>query len=876
MHRKTLEDLAYFRIREEIASRCVSVEGKNQLEKREPYTSKEKDRIDELKRLSSQWQRAILSKNPVRLQSWNEIGSFLKVLKAAGSTLEKEQLYSLLCFSNSALDIYSSIKTASKEIAMKDLSDLSEKLPYSELQQTVNAISRIIDNDGNLKDIPALREIRQKIASINAEINAALKKYTSDPSMNQILESNIPAFRADRQVLAVKSSQRLHVPGIVHEVSGSGQTMYIEPEEVVRKNNELIQEEFHLAQETRKVFTDLTAQIHPLFEQLKWALKLMTEFDITYAAARWGAENRCVYAFDLTDDTAPELLQARHPLLKEKAVPIDIKFLKGKNILIITGPNTGGKTVTIKTFALFSMLNQSGFPVPAVEGTRLPIFDSIFADIGDEQSIDESLSTFSAHMKNIAATVKHANEKSLVLLDELGSGTDPQEGGAIAMATLDALIEKKSFVLVTTHHGILKNYGYTNEFCINASAEFNTDTLSPTYHLLMGVPGESHALDIAKRSGLPGWTVEKAKSYITNQQADVSTLIKGLTEKHAEIAKLEKEFRSTEKELKEKLFRFEQKEIKLRQWENELKEREQRTESRFLRETRSQLENLVREIREGEITREKTLKVRSFIDDLTDTINLQAEDIEEEKLRIEEAQQNLNNKIEEESKKSDLKYEISSNGILILKNSDKDRSQSSKKTKKKLSNREALATAQNTYSDEEIKSMTPKQKKVVERPLIFEEGADVLNRTTKMKGTLIRKEKEGVWIVQLGSLRMSMKEKDLILVGQPIIQNQKADFTVELAGESGENAIFTKEDNSPKFELRLLGMYAEDAIKALQRQLDLCTLHNFKNFSVIHGKGTGVLQQAVQNFLSHYPGVKNFYYAQPEDGGFGKTYVEMN
>jgi len=878
MHKKTLEDLAYFRIRDEIASRCVSVEGKAQLEKREPYTSKDKERIDELKRLSSQWQRAILSKNPIRLQSWNEIGSFLKILKAEGSTLEKEQLYSILGFSNSALDIFSAVKMASKEIAMKDLSDICEKLPYSELQQTVNAISRIIDNDGNLKDIPALREIRQKIASINAEINSALKKYTSDPSMNQVLESTVPAFRADRQVLAVKSTQRLHVPGIVHEVSGSGQTMYIEPEEVVRKNNELIQEEFHLAQETRKIFTDLTAQIHPHFEQLKWTLKLMTELDITYAAARWGAENRCVYAFDLTQENAAELLQARHPLLKEKAVPIDIKFLKGKNILIITGPNTGGKTVTIKTFALFSMLNQSGFPVPATEGTRLPIFDSIFADIGDEQSIDESLSTFSAHMKNIAAAVKHANENSLVLLDELGSGTDPQEGGAIAMATLDALIEKKSFVLVTTHHGILKNYGYTNEFCVNASAEFNTDTLSPTYHLLMGVPGESHALDIAKRSGLPNQTVQKAKSYISNQQADVSSLIKGLTEKHAEIAKLEKEFRSTEKQLKEKLFKFEQKEIKLRQWENELKEREQRSESRFLRETRSQLENLVRELREGEITREKNLKVRKFIDDLTEDVSLQYDDIEAEKLKIEEAQQNLNKKIEEEARKSNLEYEISENGIKILKSDDKNRSQSTKKTKKKLSNREALATAQNTYTDEEIESMTPKQKKVAVRPLIFEEGAEVLNRSTKMKGTLIRQEKAGVWLVQLGSLRMSIKEKDLMLVGQPAnAQTQKADFTVELASEgSSENAIFTKEDTSPKFELRLLGMYAEEAIKALQRQLDLCTLQNFKNFSVIHGKGNGILQQAVQDFLSHYPGVKNFYYARPEDGGFGKTYVEMD
>ncbi len=876
MHRKTLEDLAYYRIREEIAGNCASEEGREELLRREPLTSEKKERIDELKTLSSQWQKAITSKNPVRLSSWEKIGTFLKVLKAEGSTLEQEQHYAILNFAKSALDIYSSVKTASKEIAMKDLSDLMEKLPYSELQQAVNAISRIIDNDGNLKDIPALREIRQKIATINAEINSALKKYTSDPSMNQVLASNVPAFKADRQVLAVRSRDKLKVPGIVHEVSASGQTMFIEPEEVVRKNNELIQEEFHLAQETRKVFTDLTAQLHPLYEQLRWALKIMTEADITYAAARWGATNGCTYAFDMEEGKPSELLQARHPLLGNKAVPIDIKFLEGKNILIITGPNTGGKTVTIKTFALLSMLNQAGFPVPASEGTRLPIFDSIFADIGDEQSIDESLSTFSAHMKNIAAAVKHADEKSLVLLDELGSGTDPQEGGAIAMATLDALIEKKSFVLVTTHHGILKNYGYSNQFCVNASAEFDTDTLSPTYRLLMGVPGESHALDIAKRSGLPSFTVQKAKSYITNQQADVTTLIKGLTEKHAEVARLEKEFRQTEKELKDKLFRFEQKTIKLRQWENELKEREQRAESRFLRETRSQLENLVREIREGELTKEKTQKVRQFIDDLTEEITVQAEDIEREKDEIEEDQKNLDKRIEEESRKSSaLEYEIAENGMKILKSSE-SKSKSTKNTKRRLSNREALLTAQNTYTEEEVNAMSPKQKKAKESlPKVFEEGAEVLTRTSKMRGTIVRQESKGVWLVQLGNIRMSFKEKDLLLLGQPNI-TAKSDYTVELSGGGdGENAIFQKEDSSPKFELRLLGMYTDEAIKALQRQLDLCVMQNFKNFSVIHGKGNGILQQAVQDFLSHYPGVKNFYFARPEDGGFGKTYVEM-
>lgn len=860
MHRKTLEQLDYYRIRDTIAGYCVSEEGRTSLLKREPFTQEEIDEINSLKILSAQWQKAICSQNPLRLHSWNAVAPFLKLLQAEGSTLEQEQLYSLWQFADSALDLYSSLKNSSAELGLRNLLDLAEKLPYSALEQTQNTVSRIIDKDGNLKDLPVLREIRAKIAQINGEIKATLKKYTSDTSLNTVLESNVPAFRADRQVLAVKASQRNRISGIVHEVSSSGQTLFIEPEDVVRKNNELLQEEARLAQETRKIFRETTALLHPLYDDLKGALKTMTLFDATYASARWGAGNLCNYAqnCERSMEDPPLLIQARHPLLGENAVPIDIKWLPGKNILIITGPNTGGKTVTLKTFALLSMLNQSGFPVPAADTTRLPVFNTIFADIGDDQSIDNSLSTFSAHMKNIAAAVKHADSHSLVLLDEFGGGTDPQEGGAVAMACLDSLIAKNAFVLVTTHHGSLKNYGYTTPSCINASAEFDSQSLSPTYRIVMGVPGESHALDIARRSGLPASVVAKAKSYITNQQTDVSTLIRGLTQKHAELDRREKEFRDMENRQAEKTAKLEQKDLKLRQKENEIKARESRDESRFLRETRKNLENLVRELREGEITREKTLKMRKFINDLTEDVELQELELEEEKEKLEEEEKALSERIERE-------LLIAENGMKISKSSD-SRSASNKKTKKRLSNREALKNAKATYTDEEVFNLAPKSKSAPKAKFEFAEGAEVLVGTSRSKGILLREEKKGVWLVQLGSLRMSVKQKEMQLIAPTNLST--ADYTVELNSDSS--------NGSPVFELRLLGMREEEAIHALQKQLDLCAMTSFKSFSVIHGKGNGILQQAVQDYLSNYPGVKSFYYARPEDGGFGKTYVEMN
>ncbi len=869
MHKKTLEELAFYQIRDEAASFCVSEEGLFSFHHREPLTNAEE--IERLKSYSREWTAILQGSKSSPLSAWQPIHSFLKLAQADGATLEQEQCYALFLFCESAKKVSDSVETAFLSMDVKGLHALTKELPLAELMQADLKISRVLDKNGQLKDLAQLRAIRAKIASLHAEIASALKKYTSDTSLASVLESTVPAYRADRQVLAVKAGQRNRIQGIVHEVSQTGQTLYIEPEEVVRKNNELVQEEFHLQAEIRKVFTDLTAELREAIPFFFSSLKIMSLLDTTLAAARWGIENHGVYALPCNGQP-PLLLQARHPLLREKAVPIDIRFLEGKCVLIITGPNTGGKTVTLKTFALLCMLNQAGLPIPAAEGTRLPLFNAIFADIGDEQSIDQSLSTFSAHMKNIAAAVKHADSMSLVLLDELGSGTDPQEGSAIAMAILDTLIERKAFILVTTHHGILKNYGYTNPLCVNASVDFDTNTLAPTYRLQMGIPGESHALDIARRSGLPHAIVDKAKSYLTNEAADVSSLIKGLTQKHAELAEREKEYRLQNQILSDRSFKIEQKELKVREKEAEIKKREHGEESEFLHETRKRLENLVRELREGEITREKTLSAKHFMTSLADDISAREKEAKALAEKLEKDRAELAARMEKE------KTVRAENGMLITKAG--ERHASNKKTKRRLSNAEALEKAKVPEIDEHAKSKkegTSSNSEKAQKVMAFTPGADVLIASSKIRGSLIREEKKGLWLVQVGSVRMPIKQKELLLADSAD-QKPALQYSVELASaRDEENAIFMKGGATakPVFELRLLGMREEEAIKLLERQLDLCSMQNFRTFSVIHGKGEGILQQAVQDYLSSYPGVKEFHFARPEDGGTGKTYVTL-
>jgi len=849
MNAKTLSEIDYFRIRDEVADFCVSEEGRLSFFHREPF--KDLNQIELYKNAGREWTTYISSTNKSPLFSWEPIKALFPIIKTRGACLSLEQVRALGQFSLSVKNVKECIKLHSEDLKLQIL--LSKTQALADEKDSEKLIFRVIDKDGNLRDLPEIMAIRKQIMALNSKIKGIMHSYTSNQKLADVLESTIPVLRGGRQVLAVKASQQNKIKGIIHEVSQSAQTVYIEPSEAVICSNELVQKENELQQVIKKILYELTEALQ---EQLPFfidSLPLMLFLDTTLASAKWGLKNKCVYALSCqkleNGFEPPLLLAARHPLLGSSAVPIDIRFMYGKRVLIITGPNTGGKTVSLKTFALFAMLNQTGIPLPAKEGTRFPVFAHIFADIGDSQSLDMSLSTFSGHMKNISHAVNNADEKSLVLLDELGSGTDPQEGTAISMAVLDTLIEKKAFVLITTHHGILKNYGYTNPYCVNASVEFNQNTLTPSYKLIMGIPGESHALEIAQKSGLPSAICKKAREYIATEQADVSSLIRGLNDKHLELEALREELDKKNKEVDERLLKQKERDLELKKWEHDLKNGKQQEMHDFLVHSRRQLENLVRTLKEGEVTREKTLGVKQFISDLKKNVDRIDSKIEKEEEAIARAEAAFISEKENQKKKY---------------------SGSNKKTKKKLSNAEALKYAVAFSSEKE-------EAPVKERsPLKFEVGASVIAGQNKNEGILVKLERKGLWTVQFGSVRMSVKEKDLKLVEKKEPSDFKPSFSLDLSESliNGES-VTLKEVSRPVYELRLLGLHSDEAIKELERQIDLCLLNNFLHFSIIHGKGDGILQQAVRDYLSHCPVVQDFNYAPAEDGGAGKTYVEL-
>ena len=394
---------------------------------------------------------------------------------------------------------------------------------------------------------PELADIRRKIRTESANIRNSLQKIISSPSYAKYLQEPIITTRSGRFVVPVKIEYKNEIPGLVHDMSSSGMTVFIEPNAAVKSNNEL--RELHLREknEIEKILRSLSAECSEHETDIISDLDLLVILDFIFAKAKLSYQYRGTEA--QCEDKGIVLKRARHPLLDpSKAVPIDVILGNEIDTLIITGPNTGGKTVTLKTIGLLALMNQCGLHIPADDQSNLPVFSNIMADIGDEQSIEQNLSTFSSHMKNIVNILNECDDRSLVLFDELGAGTDPVEGAALAISIIESAMKKGATIAATTHFAELKVYALNNENVMNASCEFNVDTLSPTYRLVMGLPGKSNAFAIASKLGLSIEVIDDAAARVASSEKNFEETISRLNDIRQE---LESEKSEIEKKLKQ-------------------------------------------------------------------------------------------------------------------------------------------------------------------------------------------------------------------------------------------------------------------------------------------------------------------------------------
>ena len=509
MNKKILQILEYDKVKEQFMNALTTAQGQQELKDLKPLTDKEKIQLlfDEVADF-----RLLTQENGLlNLGKTNDLTEILRRLELEASLSGKEfveikKVIQLGINIQRFFDEAENVETPSLAITLEKLVDLSALVKKLE----------IFDNAGSLYDNASLElmHIRASIKSHQSEIRKIMQEMLTKNLSS--LSENVITIRNDRQVLPVKAENKNKIAGVVHDMSASGQTLYIEPNAVVSLNNKLNQKRIEERQEITRIYRELASQLKPYSFDIRQNAWLIGHIDFVRAKYLYLAANKATLP-ELTTDKDIILFAARHPLIEAKIVVTnDIKFDAGLNTIVITGPNTGGKTITLKTVGLLTILAQSGLPILAADGSRIHLFDDIFADIGDEQSIEQSLSTFSSHMTNIVHILAQADENSLVLFDELGAGTDPKEGAALAIAILENLRERNVKTMASTHYPELKAYGVETQRVINASMEFNIDKMQPTYHLQLGVPGRSNALEISRRLGLPETIISVASHLLAD------------------------------------------------------------------------------------------------------------------------------------------------------------------------------------------------------------------------------------------------------------------------------------------------------------------------------------------------------------------------
>ncbi|WP_342505360.1 endonuclease MutS2 [Sporosarcina sp. FSL K6-2383] len=527
METRVLKTLEFDKIRDIVATHCTSFAGRSYIEKLVPVSE-----FEEVVRLLEEMDEglAILRvRGNVPMGGISDIRPHAKRAQQGGmlSAYELMEVANTIRASRILRQFIEAI-VADEDIEIPHFVAKKELIPIlTGLEHDINAC---IDDNGHVVDSASssLRSIRQGLRIQEGRVREKLESYTRGRNAAKMLSDSIVTIRNDRFVIPVKAEYRSHYGGVIHDMSSSGQTLFIEPDAVVQANNEIRRLKMQEQEEIEKILLELSAKVQEIAHDLFTLVAVLAEIDIILAKAKFGMVHKCTKP-EVNNEGYIRLAKARHPLLPiETAVANTIEFGKDITTIVITGPNTGGKTVTLKTVGLCTLMAQAGLPIPALDGSEIAVFDSIYADIGDEQSIEQSLSTFSSHMVNIVDIIQKYDDRSLIIFDELGSGTDPQEGAALAISILDEVHGHGARVMATTHYPELKAYGYNRPGVANASVEFDIETLSPTYRLLIGVPGRSNAFEISKRLGLQERIIERAKTFTGTDRGEVDSMIVSL------------------------------------------------------------------------------------------------------------------------------------------------------------------------------------------------------------------------------------------------------------------------------------------------------------------------------------------------------------
>ncbi|PTQ57566.1 MAG: Recombination inhibitory protein MutS2 [Candidatus Carbobacillus altaicus] len=737
---------------------------------------------------------------------------------ARGGVLGAGELYQVLSTEQVARKLQKSIEAAHERRAVPHLASYAARLqPDREL---IELLLRSVDEEGKVLDSasPELSRLRREIGRTREKIRSTMEGFLRDPRTLKWLQEPIITERDGRMVLPVRAGDRAHIPGLVHDVSASGQTVFVEPAEVVQLGNSLKLLEQAEAREVARILQVLSQRVGERAERLLADLDILIALDLILARALFSLEIGGIRPEIVADDAPYTLYEVRHPLLGKKAIGNDVYFDETNQLLLLTGPNTGGKTVFLKTVGLVMLMAQSGLFITAREGSSVRVFQKIFADIGDEQSIEHNLSTFSAHIRRIVTIIETADRSSLVLLDELGAGTDPKEGAALAIGILETLRLKGARVVATTHHSELKVYAAETDGVMNASMSFDLTTLRPTYRLLLGVPGASHALDIAERLGVPEETMAIVRKMTDPEALRESHLLSTL---NSQLTGLQEERRALDAEklrLKRLITAYERAKTALQSERDKL------------------LKRLEREYREA-----------------FGAIEAEAREVIEQ-LKALEKKGSAVKPHEWTQKMADLS---TARGLL-----------------------EEIGAKLNGAPHEASRAAPASHGGKVKRPELMP-GTNVVVRPHGWRGSLVHISGSQA-IVQVGLMRMSVAFDAVSPVTEeheaPASSMSKSNITTtkNISSSSAKSpSVRVHADHRAMHTLDVRGKTVEEALALLDEALDQALLDGRASLTVIHGLGTGALKRAVADYLKAHRLVQRYRSGDMDEGGSGVTIVEL-
>jgi len=783
LNKRVLRVLEFNKVKDKVKGYTNTTAAKDLIESLEPY-----DNIYEVLEHLKETEEALnllMKKGTAPFDGAYDIRDAIN-LASKGGTLMAVQLVRISNVMRIARRFKGYIDTKESDISSNVLEDICQGIvPVKNLE---DAIFNAIISEDEISDKASTtlynirRSLKEKNNSVKEKVSSMVRQYSN------VLQENFYTIRGDRYVLPVKAEHKGSVQGLVHDQSSTGSTLFIEPIALVNLNNEIKELLLKEKAEIDRILQELSNKVYDDINVIENNSLIVTELDFIFAKAKYANDLGCTIP-KINKDGNVDLIEARHPLLDRKiVVPSDIKLGREFTSLVITGPNTGGKTVTLKTLGLIELMALSGLLIPARENSTVGFFKEIFADIGDEQSIEQSLSTFSSHMTNIVSIIENADEHSLALFDELGAGTDPTEGAALAISILENLRMNKVKLVATTHYSELKGYALKTENVENASVEFDVETLKPTYRLLIGIPGKSNAFEISRRLGLPDYIITNAKENIARETLEFEDLIQTLQEKSIKAEEYRREHELLTIEAKKYKEKYEEKFNSISLSREKAIEEGKREARKLLKEAKEEADNILRDMREleklgyGAGARQKLEEQRLKL-----------------KNKLEEAETNLKNK---------------------------------------------------TLDGEALTTVT--------------EGEEVFIPSLNQKAIVIGKvDNKGEVQVQAGIMKISIKLSEL---------RSPKDTKEQKKVKKREMKLNLKSVSS---SIDIRGVDGEEGRYMVDKYLDDAFMAGLGEVTIIHGKGTGTLRNAICEMLKKHHHVKSFRLGNYNEGGTGATVVEL-